>query len=245
MIFIWHIASYERVRYYVEDILTNGSEEIQLAFRMQPYGDDGAPLYRAYYDARGYYQLYLLMLNVGEDVYDNENTVNLRAFLREYADYFWRSASQMYQVPDGLDKDFELSVESLKKMMADFRQLSGDEKYLLYGLDSLQLYYGGIVTYLTNTYGEKSPVPGLAYTLMLVEVYHYTYESNPDKTFTMTDGTVKTAKELLLETWNLFYTEGDDCYALLSASDKAIFDTYFAEMMDYYRTVCEALQDEA
>lgn len=244
-LYLEYIASYERVRYYVEDILTNGSEEIRLAFRMQPYGDDGAPLYRAYYDARGYYQLYLLMLNVGEDVYDNENTVDLRAFLREYADYFWRSASQMYQVPDGLDKDFELSVESLKKMMADFRQLSGDEKYLLYGLDSLQLYYGGIVTYLTNTYGEKSPVPGLAYTLMLVEVYHYTYESNPDKTFTMKDGTVKTAKELLLEAWNLFYTEGDDCYALLSASDKAIFDTYFAEMMDYYRTVCEALQDEA
>ena len=243
-LYLAYIASYERARLYVEDILSRGDETIRNAYLYQPYGDGGLPLSRSYYDAEGYYLLYLQRLGVKKEAYENENTVGLRTFLREYANYFWRSASQMYQVPDTLDKDFELSAESLKKMMADFRNLNANEKYLLYGLDSLQLYYGGMVTYLTVTYGSDSPVPSLAYTLMLVEVYHYSYLTAPDKSFTMTDGTVKTAKELLLETWDLFMNS-DSGYDSLPADDQAKFDLYFAEMMGYYKEICENLQKEA
>lgn len=241
-LYLAYIASYERIRVYADQILTCGNDEILRAFYEQPYGSStDVSIYRSFYDAHGNYQRYLLMLGVGEEGYDNENTVALRSFLREYADYFWASVSLMYpSIPNTLGDSFELNADNLKTMMKDFRKLSNNEKYLLYGLDSLSLYYGGMVTYLNNLY-PNSNVPELGYTLMLVEVYHYTYETAPDQTFTMTDGTVMTAKEMLLEAW----TEFDSAYWSLEASEKAIFDQYFEEMMEYYRAICDSIDPEA
>lgn len=244
-LYLAYIASFERIRVYADEILNCKDEAILRAFYEQPYGSSTSlPIFRSYYDAYGNYQRYLLMLGVGEDGYDNEETVALREFLREYADYFWASVSLMYpSIPNTLGDTFEINATTLKAMMADFRALSSYEKYLLYGLDSLSLYYGGMVTYLNSLYPNSS-VPTLAYTLMLVEVYHYTYMADPNQTFTMTDGTVMTAKELLLETWHTFNSDSDGSYLSLSVSDRAIFDEYFEDMVVYYRNICEALEAE-
>ena len=243
--YLAYLASYERVRMYADEILNCGDESILRAFYWQPMGSDGnsLPLYNSVYDAEGNYKRYLLMMGVGEDDYCNENTVALRNFLREYADYFWVSVSLMYPtIQNPMGGSFEMNAQNIRKMMADFRALSSYEKYLLYGIDSLSLYYGGISIFLAQQY-PNSAVPNLAYTLMLVEIYNYTYESDPEQTVTLEDGTVKTVKELLLETWYVFDSDSEGSYQSLSSSDKAIFDQYFKEMTAYYRDVCARLED--
>ena len=245
--YLVYIASYERIRVYVDQILNCGDENILRAFYYQPYGGDNElPIYNRCYDAKGNYQRYLLMLGVGEAGYDNEKTENLRNFLRKYSDYFWTSISLMYpavQVP--IANPFEMNPETLKEMMTEFRNLSPEEKYLLYGMDSLQLYYSGMVLYLKQTYPNSDKIPTLAYTLMLIEVYHYSYQADPDKIVVTEDGTEMSVKELLLETWYAFESNSDGSYQSLSLEEKTIFNSYFEEMMEYYRQACEQIEAES
>ena len=139
--------------------------------------------------------------------------------------------------------NFDFSSASLVEMMSEFRALSTYEKYLLYGLDSEQLYYLGIVLYLSNTYPDTR-VSTLAYSLMLVEVYHYTYLQDPTVTVTLEDGSVRTVKELLLETWYSFESDTENGYQTLTTEEQAIFDEYFTEMTEYYRGECNKISAE-
>ncbi len=244
-LYLAYLASYERVRAYIDEILNCGDEDVLRAFYYEPTGTDaGLPLFNSVYEAEGTYKRYLLMLGVGEDNYANENTVNLRKFLSKYADYFWSAVVLKYPSFSGMvGGDFDFSSASLVEMMREFRALSTYEKYLLYGLDSEQLYYYGTVLYLSNTYPDTK-VPTLAYTLMLVEVYHYTYLQDPTATVTLEDGSVMTVKEILLETWYSFESDSESGYQTLTTEEQAIFDEYFAEMTEYYRGECNRISAE-
>ena len=244
-LYVAYLASYERVRTYVDEILASGDENVLRAFYYQPTGDSAElPIFDSVYEAEGAYKRYLLMLGVGEDNYANEDTVNLRKFLSKYADYFWDSVVLKYPSFKGMiGGNFDFSSASLVEMMSEFRALSTYEKYLLYGLDSEQLYYLGIVLYLSNTYPDTR-VSTLAYSLMLVEVYHYTYLQDPTVTVTLKDGSVRAVKELLLETWYSFESDTENGYQTLTTEEQAIFDEYFAEMTEYYRGECNKISAE-
>lgn len=244
-LYLAYLASYERARTYIDEILACGDEDVLRAFYYEPTGNDaGLPLFNSVYEAEGTYKRYLLMLGVGEDNYANENTVDLRKFLSKYADYFWSAVVLKYPSFAGMvGGNFDFSSASLVEMMREFRALSTYEKYLLYGLDSEQLYYYGTVLYLANTYPDTK-VPTLANVLMLVEVYHYTYLQDPTATVTLEDGTVMTVKELLMETWYSFESDSETGYQTLSTEEQAIFDEYFAEMAEYYRGECNRISAE-
>ena len=240
--YLAYIASYERIRVWEDKILNEGDEQVLFYYYNQVTKDGDFPYYKSVYDARGNYERYLFMLGVEETTY--ESYTNLRAFLRDYADYFWTVGQYMGLMdPLASTSPFDMKAASLKAMFAAFRALSAEEKYAMLAIDSLNLYYGGLEAHFKVLWQSNPEISSLASALLSVEIAYFTYEVFPDEVYNNSDGTTSTTKELALSAWDTFLL-GRRQVAQDSAAI-AMFDEYFDDTVSYYRTLCEALDTAA
>ncbi|HBJ19395.1 MAG TPA: hypothetical protein DDY70_06645 [Clostridiales bacterium] len=238
-LYLSYLASFERVRLLENKILTEGDDTVLFYYYNQVAADGEFPSYKSVYDARGNYQRYLILLGVDVDTY--EGFAALRTFLMNYADYFW-TIGQLMNVMDPLasTSSFELTPASLKAMFAAFRALSADEKYMMLGIDSLNLYYGGLEAYFATVWQSNTNLSKLASALLAVEIAYITYDAYPDETYTYEDGSTMTTKELVVTSWDSFLLARRS----LESDELTMFNEYFDDMYTYYYDVCEALAAE-
>ena len=241
-IYLAYFASLENIRAMVGEIEASGNEELIRAYLYQPYGGvGGVSLADGVYDAYGTYQKYLSFLQLDDGTY--EEMTGLRDFLRKYADYFWHSV--VVGISGGMETDiiengYQLSLDKVGEMTADFRSLTLKEQYLFVALDTSNLYYSGLQDFLTSAYGADSKLTQTSVALMTVEIMYINYQQYPDGVTEDDYGNPVTMKELLLDTWNVLSQEG---YQQLSYDEKAIFEACFGEMYRYYQQVCSQLED--
>lgn len=241
-IYLAYIATYENIRFMVEQIEASGDAELIRAYRYQPYGGvGGVSLADGVYDAYGTYQKYLMYLQLDDGTYEEKQ--GLRDFLRKYVDYFWHSV--VVGLSGGMETDiiengYKLDLDKVGEMTADFRHLNLDEQYLFVALDASNLYYSGLQDFLTRAYGGDSKLTQTSVALMTVEIMYITYQQYPDGVTEDEYGNPITVKELLLDTWNTLSQEG---YQQLPYDEKAIFEGCFGEMYRYYQQVCAEIED--
>ena len=241
-LYLPYLASYEKARLLKEQILNCGDPEILRAYYFQPDGSDTAlPLYNAVYDVDATTLRYLYSLGVDAEQY--EKATDLRNFLKTYADYYWTTVSKTYpSFQDTIGNVFVMNAESIREMTNAFRALSADEQYLLLTLDSLNLYYGGLVLHFTENFTTSyQKLPNLASALFSVEIYTFTYRMDPDGVYTQTNGSQITFKQMLLDSWDEF-AYGENGYRSLTEDERSVFDSYLGDMYEYYHAVIEELK---
>ncbi len=246
--YLAYLASYERVLRYEEQILSSGNADaLTYYYHYSSYTEKekenvspSFSLSERVYDARGDYQRYLLLLGVDEKEYEERSTA-LRTFLAKYADYLWTAANSMGALdPLTETQAFSMDAASLKAMFADFRALSADEKYLMLKLDSLNLYYGGLEAHFASLWKSSHPtLSARASALLAAELAYFSYEASPDGTVTDKDGNVMTTKEYALSVWEAFNMADS-----LDSEEAALFNPYFEEMENTYRSIFSALSAE-
>lgn len=239
--YLAYIASFERLRYLENRILTSGNDDVIFYYNYQVSKDGDVPLRDSIYDANGTYLRYLFLLGVDSGLYESDDYADLRTFLLNYADYLWTVAQYMgVQDPLSAASSFAMTPDALKEMFTAFRTLSSNEKYLMLGIDSLNLYYGGLLNYFTALWTSNEKLPSVTSALLSVEIAYFTYEVLPDEVYTAEDGTTMTMKELVVSTWDSFLM----AYGMLESDELSMFNEYFSDMYNYYYTVCEALAAE-
>lgn len=235
--YLAYFASYERVLGYEKQILESGDDAVLSYYYHFMEKDGDFPRHDSVYDARGNYRRYLLLLNVDSEKY--EAMTDLRSFLNRYADYFWYAASLMgAQDPLVAENPFfgaDVDAAMLTAMFRDFRALSPEEKYLMLGLDTASLYYGGLQTYFASLWQTNTKLSGLVTYLFASEVAYFSYEVAPGETVEV-NGVEMTTKEYALSVWNTFLM----AYSL-DSEEFARFTPYFGEMYEVYSGVFSAL----
>lgn len=236
------LASYERVRIYSGEILANEDQNIKDAYYFMPYGEGSykEPLYYSVYVADDAYIRYLATLGIDQVKY--EEAYALRAFLADYADYFW-TISKMTGIPYvGTEFDFT-NAQAVSDMLKAFYSLSSDEQILLLSVDTLNLFYGGLETVAKQQlFADNEDMQTLTVGLLNVQIAYIAYQQDPDGSSTGDDGTTTTYLEDLLNLWK----ETSALYEKLKADDTqteafAKFESYFGDMYSHYSDICSGL----
>ena len=248
------LASYRQVCDLEAEILASENEDLINAYKHMAYGDlhYPEPLFNSVYAAKAAYEKYRASFMLSwassfnnlEDATDFESATGLFNFLSKYANYFWTSAQ--LQAPQILfsGKPFEFTPENVSAMTKDFLQLTPQERYFLISVDStLNLYHGGLELGLAEAFQDSTTKPLISQILTL-EITYVAYEKDPDGTYTETDpdsgeDTVVSYKDAVLSLWNELKQAYEE---ILIPEEINLFNSYFGEMYNFFKTVCEEMQ---
>lgn len=235
--YLVYISSYERIRSLADQLLASGDEAILGNYYYLPLGDqqEGETLYSGVYDAEGGFTRYLTLLGINMEEYRKAD--NLRAFLRDNADYLWSAVELVYPQIANPGSRFTFDDAGINALMASFRALSADERYLLLTVDSLNIYYGGLEAYYVSVMSESEAGQNLASALLGLEIQYISYLEFPDQSYTLEDGSVISTKEYLLRTW----TSVKIAYSSLTLEERSDFHDHMGVMYDVYRDICDGM----
>lgn len=228
------IGAYEQARAAVEAILSSGNEAIIYAYYYEAYDVYGDGLYctvdMAYEDIRSYTANILLSLGR----YDEYEEKAPKAFFAKSADQMLDFAVFYLNIKLGQEAEIETTPEEAKALMAEFRALTDDEKYVFLLLDLNRLYHNSLM-YIFDTMSETEDWANALLMLMNMEYYYSRYYALDPDGYMDAEKKYKTTDEMQ-ETVDNFYKH----YNMFTEEEKALFNQWFGDMFNYYVEKYEA-----
>ncbi len=240
------LASYEQIVALEAEILGSNNESVINAYYHMKYGSTSypEPLFNTAYEAKNSYLYYLEALGIDRAQYEEQTA--LRAFIREYANYFWTSASLQLDGSSGMmlvfsGEKFEFNDANVKALINAFLSLTAEEQYAIITLDTSNLYFGGLEAGMASIFDKKTAETQgeLLSQLLNTQIMYIAYSVEPDGSYEEEDGTEVTYKEALFELWETFET----AYTETTAESKTEFDQFFKDLYDHMADAVSALSE--
>ena len=253
------VAAYEKVEEISNRILASNNETVLKAYyydvmtkeMVMPGGMPatlgGTPDFLVYY-IREMYVAYLrgslfsqnyLVYNYYNDINKNENAngLDLDEFLAKASYLYYNFWNMHYVGSTAEDPKFFTDVDLIMEIMADYRNLSKEQKHFVTALsNNFGMYVGSIMQF---AYEQKlgTDANAVVESLLEVEFYFAFYEMYPTGDSEEEEAPYQT---LLRESLTNLLKD----YAVLCGEEnkesKAKFDIYFGSMYEYYIAKCSA-----
>lgn len=216
------ISSYEAAERAADKILQSGDENaVDYYTHRKVFDYDGTGLWTYEYAMYFCRNDYIYSLNYNAVSFERYASSALPAFLAKSAPVLWEGFTSLYH----LDRKGELTEEQVGEVMAEFRNLSAEERQLFLYLDNTgELYYGG----LRSFFGAEAEEDALN-TLWEIETFFAIFEADPaaaEQDGTLLSDEIKADLDRLIE---VFAGEKTGKFALLK------------EMFTFYRTRYEEI----
>ncbi len=190
-------------------------------------------------------------LTVDDLMYDAYQRIDVKDYLAT-SSYLYFTYIYMNLVPSTDEKHIYFQeVDTMMQIARDFRtSLTDEQRYFVLVLDgNFQMYYNAMARLGKERNSEMATV---VHQLLMVERISVFYKQLPDGK----DEDGKTYKEMLLEEYETLLEDYAELKAEAEAEASAAtpnekllnamndFNTYFGEMFEHYKTLCEALKAE-
>ena len=188
-------------------------------------------------------------LKAGNLVWDSYQELDVKEFLAN-ASYIFSAYIDMNLRPNS-DPNYQYFAddETMAQLLKDFQNLSNDQKYFIYVLDShLRMYMSSYIRFAKE---RNANISSVVEKLMEVQMLYVYYTNNPDGV----EG-VRTYKQMLIDKFAELMTQYNDLMASVEAEMekdspdallvKAVddFTKYFGDLFTFYKAECEAIQAE-
>lgn len=245
--FMLFLSSYEQAMANAEIILNSGNEDVIRAYYNMPFGSGIAAesLFNSVYDLQADYTRYLSIMGVSQEEY--ESMTQLRAFLADYASYFWTVMQiQMNATAEEgsmvmfafAGPVFEFTPAAVTEITTDFLALPASQQFIFLYMDSiLSLYHNGFSLGMEDVF-ELDSQKTLLQTLTELQItyigYSYaTEQTEPDQ------AAIDEYKADMIELWNTAEDIYDNQFI---QADRDEFDSYFGYMYNFLKDACTALE---
>ncbi len=241
------IASMEKVEYYSNKILASEDPRILRAYAFDEYVLKDFQLPDGQVTSFGGTMDFLVWLlrdtytdvltgsiYVDHILLDEYEAIGVQSFLADFS-YIYYTYIYMNLVPSA-DENYEyFDADTMVRLSHDYRtKLTDEQRYFLVSLDgNFRMYQNAMIRFAKE---RNNKMTSLVTQLMQVEYMYTFYMKSPDGEY---DG--ETYGQILKRDYELFLSDYAEFQKEADEQAKADFETYFGEMMEFYKDRCEAL----